>query len=449
MVKILIREDSYIMLFEAATISDIHNKYYNNIPDEVFNKIVKTDPTWNSDKPDKMGKYGKWLLSLYMRKNLKLEDLYKANEYLKYFTKYYNMINNKDINTYKTLQELFLVVQPYMDNQEHATSKQDLVRKIKEGAEKVYEDNEWLIIVPHTEEASCYYGKGTQWCTAANNGNNMFEYYNDNGNLYININKLTHEKYQFHFETDSFMDETDSPIEEPICEEIGLTDGALNWYKNNVNEWEKICQEKLVIMVLNDSDNEIALKKTIYSKYWNLVETDSPSNVIASDLIINPNIDADAYNKQLYYNKYLSFKNTYGYNTLISYDMYNGSIYLVGYKYKYINKLDNDYDDTSDIIFVETVDDENVYEIISIPSNETIYKKNNSDLIHHAKVLAYNIIAVYKKNNLIDLVNCDGYQLDDIQLINDELQIDDYDYGIVLNSDGEEIKFDLDTFDIE
>ena len=67
-----------------------------------------------------------------------------------------------------------------------------------------------MIIVPHTEEASCYYGKGTQWCTAANNGNNMFEYYNDNGNLYININKLTHEKYQFHFETDSFMDETDS-----------------------------------------------------------------------------------------------------------------------------------------------------------------------------------------------------------------------------------------------
>ena len=111
--------------------------------------------------------------------------------------------------------------------------------------------------------------------------------------------------------------------------------------------------------------------------------------------------------------------------------MYNGSIYLVGYKYKYINKLDNDYDDTGDVIFVETVDDENVYEITSIPSNETIYKKNNSDLIHHAKMLASNIIAVYKKNNLIDLVNCDGYQLDDIQLINDELQIDDYDYGIV------------------
>ena len=52
--------------------------------------------------------------------------------------------------------------------------------------------------------------KNTQWCTAAD-GNNQFNYYNSQGPLYININKADNEKYQFHFESDQFMDETDTP----------------------------------------------------------------------------------------------------------------------------------------------------------------------------------------------------------------------------------------------
>ena len=76
--KILINESSFIKLFEATNLSDIYQKYYSNIPQDEFNEIVSSDPTWNSDKPNKMGKYGKWLLSLYMSKRLKLECLYKA-----------------------------------------------------------------------------------------------------------------------------------------------------------------------------------------------------------------------------------------------------------------------------------------------------------------------------------------------------------------------------------
>ena len=161
--KILINESSFIKLFEATNLSDIYQKYYSSIPQDDFNEIVSADLTWNSDKPNKMGKYGKWLLSLYMSKRLKLEDLYKAKTYLSYFVKYNNVIDNKDINAYKSLNDLYSVVSNFIENPDQATSKQDAIRKIKEGAEKVYEDNEWIIIVPHTEEASCYYGKGTQW----------------------------------------------------------------------------------------------------------------------------------------------------------------------------------------------------------------------------------------------------------------------------------------------
>lgn len=215
------------MLLESASLEDINAKYYANIPSDVFQQIVTTDPT---SQPNKMGKYGKWLLSLYQAGNLKLEDLYKASEYLSYFHKFKGKITTKDINQYKTLQQLFAVVKPFMEEPNQASSKSEEIRRIKEDAKKVYEDEDWLVIVPLTQEASCYYGKGTQWCTAATSSNNMFDEYNQRGSLYININKKTHKKYQFHFETNSFMDEHDDHIDIPLAQSIGLSDGLINFY---------------------------------------------------------------------------------------------------------------------------------------------------------------------------------------------------------------------------
>lgn len=218
------------LLFEAATLQDIHDKYYQKIPYEEYHKVVSADPTYRQDKPDKMGKYGKWMLSLYQNGSLKDEDLYKASEYLSAFDKFKAKIDDKDITNYRALPELYNVVRPFIDNPDQSTSKQDEVKRIKEGAEKVYEDGKWLVIVPHTMESSCYYGKGTQWCTAATESYNYFNSYNERGNLYINIDKENNRKYQFHFETESFMDETDEEIEKPVNLEIGMTDGLLQFY---------------------------------------------------------------------------------------------------------------------------------------------------------------------------------------------------------------------------
>ena len=245
--KIFLNESQFFtMLCEAASLDDIYAKYYSGIDRDIFNQIISSDPTWSSERPDKMGKFGKWLLKLYMSKSLIIEDLYKAKEYLSYFIKYNNRIDVKDINKYRSLPELYNVVKVFMDNPDVATSNSDEVRRIKEGAEKVYEDGEWLIVVPHTKEASCYYGKGTQWCTAAEQSHNMFDHYNDQGNLYINIRKSDGEKFQFHFESDSFMDATDSGINTPIYSTIGFTDNVLNFYNERVGEkgYRKLVETK-------------------------------------------------------------------------------------------------------------------------------------------------------------------------------------------------------------
>ena len=222
-------QEEYNEFLNEATASEIREKYYNFISEEDFNKIIDSDPTTDLEK-NQMGKYSKWLLNLFKRKELKLEDLYKVEEYLETFDKYKNKIEVKDINKIKTLPQLYDVVKDYIDSDE-ATSKKDEIRKIKKDAEKVYEDNEWLVVVPKTEEAACYYGKNTQWCTAATQYSNQFNHYNRYGKIYININKITNEKYQFHFEYREFMDERNSPITTDDLE-IDEGDGLYEFYSN-------------------------------------------------------------------------------------------------------------------------------------------------------------------------------------------------------------------------
>ena len=235
---ILITESQAIdLLFEAATIQDIYQKYYSQIPQDIFQQIISADPTYNIEKPNKMGKYGKWLLTLYQKQNIKIEDLYKAKEYLSTFIKFNPKLQQKDIMKYHSLTELYTVIEPFLKNPQQTATKAEEIRNIKEGAEKVYEDGKWLVVVPHTEEASCYYGKGTQWCTAADKSNNMFDYYNKDGLLYINILKGTNTKYQFHFETQQFMDANDNQIQRPIDTTIGLTPELVDFY---VNKYEKL-----------------------------------------------------------------------------------------------------------------------------------------------------------------------------------------------------------------
>ena len=62
----LLTEDIEIneSLLLEATLDDIYTKYYSNIPQDEFWQIIKADPTYNEQKSQKMGKYGKWLRNL-------------------------------------------------------------------------------------------------------------------------------------------------------------------------------------------------------------------------------------------------------------------------------------------------------------------------------------------------------------------------------------------------
>ena len=210
----------------------VRQKYYSDIPENDFWKIVRADPTSLQGK--RIGKYSKWLFRIYrdmvesvLKKRFVKEDLTKATEYLKDFDRYKNRLSmsQRDINTYDSLSDLYLAIKSFRDTEKPITS-----RDIKSGAEKVYEDERWLVVIPYTKEASCLYGANTQWCTAARK-DNAFKEYNENGYLYINIDKKNNCKYQFHFESNQFMDETDNRIKSPILSTIGATDKLVDFYK--------------------------------------------------------------------------------------------------------------------------------------------------------------------------------------------------------------------------
>jgi len=89
------------------------------------------------------------------------------------------------------------------------------VEKAKGNADEFYNDEDVRIIIPNDKEAACYYGQGTQWCTASTKSTNYFGSYNRQGKLYIVLPKNpAHEgeKFQLHFATNFYANENDKGV---------------------------------------------------------------------------------------------------------------------------------------------------------------------------------------------------------------------------------------------
>lgn len=214
----------------VLSIDDIYNNYYKNITKDIFNQIVSADPTSILDNgiPKKMGNYSKWLLNLYMKKNLKLEDLYKATEYLSLFSKNKNIISKEsnvtDINKIKNLPELFNIVSKYRNASpkpdiENIENEEDLLKNeyFIEKGEAIKKDlGDWVVIIPKTLNASKFYGCTSEWCTLFPD---RFEYYSKYGdlNIFIDKSKLNtkdpERRVQIHIESGQFMDMDDDSID--------------------------------------------------------------------------------------------------------------------------------------------------------------------------------------------------------------------------------------------
>ena len=240
------------ILINEITVKDAYDRFYADIPANDWDNIINT----LQDNNNVLQPETKWALGLYKKKSPRfMEDLYKLhngdnNGYLDIFKrlKTINKIQGADgdLGRYKSISELGAFVSKKMEEigddeiwgdntYRKKKNMSDAQKEAKDDIKKLYEDNEWLIITPLSYEASVYWGSGTEWCTAYKDDRHYYDEYAKEGTLYINIHKPTGNKYQFHFESESFMNKYDESIDRPVFKTLGMDGFVLDFYEKNVD----------------------------------------------------------------------------------------------------------------------------------------------------------------------------------------------------------------------
>jgi len=142
---------------------------------------------------ENLGSVVPWFHQNYEKINS--EDILRAKEVFdQKFSRDINVENiaksPRDINLYDNvgfLKELIKVV-------DDRKTEGEIEREAKSQSEKLYEDDDVLVVKPKSHAASCYYGANTKWCTAAKDNSGYFQRYSVNGNLYYFINKKNNTK---------------------------------------------------------------------------------------------------------------------------------------------------------------------------------------------------------------------------------------------------------------
>ena len=212
---------------EAKEINSLINAFAKknpNINPKDLERLFTADPTTvQNSRGTFAGKYCIWIGNQYVNGKLKVGDIPELKKALNTYNINKSQITTP-INEIGSLSELITIISDYTDD--FKATRQ--LSKGEQALEKVYEDGEWVVYIPHTYKASRKIGGDTNWCTASSD-DRYFNMYTKEGPLYVNIRKSDGEKFQFHFPSRQFMDSKDKGI---IPENIRLSKGLIEFYNN-------------------------------------------------------------------------------------------------------------------------------------------------------------------------------------------------------------------------
>jgi len=184
-------------------------------------KITDSEFTEIVDASGGKTAYATWLTKQVVNKLIKPEDLYKYNAYFKVFNRRKREYVFNDINQYKTQQDLnsFIVKSIELSSQEQkdpsqqkGIAKSDKYKEFYMGSVDGFDVYKLPKGRTDLYGTSCKLGSGTEWCTATGNVRSHFDNYIEKGPLFIFMKPGTDEKYQFNYESKSFMDKDDISI---------------------------------------------------------------------------------------------------------------------------------------------------------------------------------------------------------------------------------------------
>jgi len=160
----------FLKLIQEGRVEDFKSKYSNKFSPEQLKRIVDSVPH----------KYLMWVGKTFDGINFE-ENFPKLYNSLNKFTKLSTNLPKTDINQYQNLDDLLNAISVY-ENRERRD-----VKKV-EGGNVVYDDGKLFVVNPLDYKSSCYYGKGTKWCTAAET-DTQFKKYNEDGKLFYIIDR--------------------------------------------------------------------------------------------------------------------------------------------------------------------------------------------------------------------------------------------------------------------
>ena len=334
----------------AYIITNRKGKQSIKLTDLIFEDIVDADPSSNKQ-------YVQWMIKVFMTHikegevdqaiRFLSEDLPEANEFLEVFDKVKNKKvfkrsapnrpnapqNVTDINQYSSLAQLYSVVSPFVgmeDDDEDGDGESKLWKKLKKyidlgEARLAYRDNDVMVYMPQTLEASCDpLGPLASWCTRRS-GNSYFDTYRQkkkpDGSLsdyYVVMPKKLFDgddeggvfPLQIHFESNQLHDKNNSSIER---------DGKLEGVLNRFSGLRDFFKRELGALVEMDVTKGTGLMDSSYIKYLNMFggkAEDHISGEAYEQGVNNIKKLAGEQNVPLQQNKYLKWlmENTEGVN---------------------------------------------------------------------------------------------------------------------------------------
>ena len=155
-------------------VDDFKVKYARKFNQETLDRIT------NMVAPKYLDWVGKVLDTLVLNDNFG-DYITKIGPALKTFEKLSSNLPKTDINQYGSLDELLNALNEFQ-NKSRREYKQ------VQGGNVVFENDRFFIVNPLTHQTSCYYGRGTKWCTAADSDHH-FNQYNSDGKLFYILDK--------------------------------------------------------------------------------------------------------------------------------------------------------------------------------------------------------------------------------------------------------------------
>ncbi len=160
----------YMNFIQESRLDDFKTKYKQKFSPENLEKIGQMIPQ----------KYFEWVGKVFDNINFD-ENFAKLSEALKQFEKISTNLPKTDINQYQNAGELIAALDKYNNRVRRDVTK-------VQGGNVVYDDGKFFVVNPLTHDASCYYGKGTKWCTAAES-DYQFKKYNEDGKLFYILDR--------------------------------------------------------------------------------------------------------------------------------------------------------------------------------------------------------------------------------------------------------------------